>query len=844
LFERTEYGGIIAKVVLPISVDAAVRTAQSNSVWQTERMAKNDAAFQAYKSLHLAGLVNDNLLPHRQEQDIEAAEFQIPDHTPSMVEVSQPFDPWIEVAKQQEQAPRTYYRYLLETSTVGKEPIHMVLYVASSMPTVPDIPLYWNESTIFSVKSTQLPSITLSEQELDYLRFITRQLLLSAFSSKMSVERHDFLWLLVPSELYDPSQNPQGLQQWIENTQGYTPAIELIGQNKLQVSKWGLVIARGDNRKFILQDIELQSTKMTVAGIPIPQLQVIRTPKRRDFLHRPVEGKQEKVNEMYSRTEWLDVDDCIVENLPAIYSIFALFAPSILHKYEICMVADTLRNTILKPVMFEESHLGLLLRAITSSATGESDNYQRLEFLGDCILKFISSVHLMAAHPTWPESYLTGKKGKVVSNGFLARATMSAGLDKFIVTKRFTGLKWAPRYANDVLEYGKSTGSHEPNEPKQPLKPQEKSSKLLADVIESLLGASYIVGGFPKAFTCVQTLLPLESWTSISEANIILYEAAPDDFMPTNLDGLENLIGYPFSKKLLLVQALTHASYNGPNAGYPYERLEFLGDAVLDYIVSTRLYNHSPELSHQTMHSIRTSMVNASFLAFRMFETKLQVTNTNKKTFEEEKVDRVLWQFLRHGEPKLIGARDAALKQHNECRDILLEELQTDGRFPWHLLSLMDAPKFLSDIVESVIGAIYVDSQGSIEACEVFVRRLGILDCLERILTDRVDCLHPKERLGHLAVEKDVRYVKVAPTKDENPATEGSYTVQVKMGGENIGGPVEGLRRLNAETMAAWKACRIIEGLDDVGMRDVDEEASDEEWHDAEEGGGILLEGV
>jgi hypothetical protein len=44
--------------------------------------------------------------------------------------------------------------------------------------------------------------------------------------------------------------------------------------------------------------------------------------------------------------------------------------------------------------------------------------------------------------------------------------------------------------------------------------------------------------------------------------------------------------------------------------------------------------------------------------------------------------------------------------------------------------------------------------------------------------------------------------------------------------------------------MAAWKACRIIEGLDDVGMRDVDEEASDEEWHDAEEGGGILLEGV
>jgi dsRNA-specific ribonuclease len=160
----------------------------------------------------------------------------------------------------------------------------------------------------------------------------------------------------------------------------------------------------------------------------------------------------------------------------------------------------------------------------------------------------------MADNILWPESLLTGKKGKIVSNGFAARSALSIGLERFILTKRFTGAKWAPRYASDLLGSNSSTED------------RKLSSKTIADVVEALIGVSYVVGGFSSAFTCIQTLLPTEKWTPIPEANAKLFEASPDESNINNLSTLEELIGYSFKKKMLLLEALTHASYEGPLA--------------------------------------------------------------------------------------------------------------------------------------------------------------------------------------------------------------------------------------------------------------------------------------
>lgn len=218
--------------------------------------------------------------------------------------------------------------------------------------------------------------------------------------------------------------------------------------DQFDLDNFGLVNISGDGRKFILEDVVFDPT---FVGGGTTQLAVKRFPKRRDFLHEIPDSATE--NENFTKRQWLDADDCVISNLPVDYSIFTAFIPSIIHKFEECMIADTLRNTILEPLAFEDAHLPLLLQAITSSDTGDQANYQRLEFLGDCILKLISSVHLMAAHLKWPESLLTGKKGRLVSNGALSRATLQLGLDKFILTKRFTGAKWSPQYASFYLDY-------------------------------------------------------------------------------------------------------------------------------------------------------------------------------------------------------------------------------------------------------------------------------------------------------------------------------------------------------------------------------------------------------
>jgi dsRNA-specific ribonuclease len=819
-FTTTGVGKIGARVMLPISVDPAVRIASSSDTWETERLAKQDAAFEAYKALYMAGLVNENLLPARQEADEELADLQNPDHTPSLVQVSPTFDPWPLMAQNQRETPNVYYRTLLALRPTDGELMHMLLFTPGSLPTIPEIVLFWNESNHIKVDSSQLSSTVLSNEEIGALRSLTRRILYSVYEGRMETGQVDFLWLLAPCDSSGNFMSSLGLSSQNQYSQ---PATDLLAQGSHDLSDWGLILRKGDARKYIPKAIyfgKLESTTHTIT----PFVQVIRLPKRRDYLHPVISAS--KISDAYTRRENVEVSECTVDELPASYSIFALLFPSILHRLEVGLVAETLRTTLLRPVAFDLVHLPLIIRALTSSATGEDNNYQRLEFLGDCILKFIATIHLMADNLKWPESHLTAKKGKVVSNGFLARATLAAGLDKFVVTKRFTGAKWSPRYARDSLVGTEAV-------PKI-----ERSSKLIADVIESLIGASYVAGGIKKAFLCVQTLLPLEAWTPVSIANTILYETTPVKAGLSNIDILETLLGHTFNKKTLLLDALTHASYDGPHVHCSYERLEFLGDAIVDYIVSKILYAHTPPLSHQKMHAIRTATVNASFLAFRMFETTVPEVTTNKITMEPEVQHRALWQFLRSRSSELNANRDNAVRQHESTRKQIIAGLNAGDRFPWHLFALNDVPKFLSDIVESVIGAIYIDSCGDIHTCELAIRRLGVIDCLERILRDEVDCLHPKERLGHLAVEKDVQYVRIKEEKQNEMSGHKMYKCQVKVGGEDIGSVVEGLKRLNAETIAAWRAIEILESRHNVGM---DIPSEDDEFFDADAGGGVIL---
>ena len=127
--------------------------------------------------------------------------------------------------------------------------------------------------------------------------------------------------------------------------------------------------------------------------------------------------------------------------------------------------------------------------------------------------------------------------------------------------------------------------------------------------------------------------------------------------MSKKIEFLEQTLSYVFKNKQLLIEALTHKSYKQP---YDNERLEFLGDAVLDLIVGEYLYKKFNRSNEGNLSKIRASLVNES------------------------------------GFEKL--ARDIGLGDY-----ILLSkaEEQNNGR---------EKPSLLSNAFEAVLGAIYLDS--------------------------------------------------------------------------------------------------------------------------------------
>ena len=75
------------------------------------------------------------------------------------------------------------------------------------------------------------------------------------------------------------------------------------------------------------------------------------------------------------------------------------------------------------------------------------------------------------------------------------------------------------------------------------------------------------------------------------------------------LENLENNIGYQFNNKKLLAQALTHTSYANENKVESNEKLEFLGDSILEYISSDYIYHTYPKLTEGEMTKVRASVV-------------------------------------------------------------------------------------------------------------------------------------------------------------------------------------------------------------------------------------------
>ena len=76
-----------------------------------------------------------------------------------------------------------------------------------------------------------------------------------------------------------------------------------------------------------------------------------------------------------------------------------------------------------------------------------------------------------------------------------------------------------------------------------------------------------------------------------------------------NIEKLEENIGYTFKNKNLIKNALTHTSYAYEHRVQSNEKLEFLGDSILEFISSEYLYNQYPKLKEGEMTKVRATVV-------------------------------------------------------------------------------------------------------------------------------------------------------------------------------------------------------------------------------------------
>ncbi len=217
------------------------------------------------------------------------------------------------------------------------------------------------------------------------------------------------------------------------------------------------------------------------------------------------------------------------------------------------------------------------------------------------------------------------------------------------------------------------------------------------------------------------------------------------------LERLEEKIGYCFKKKELLKQALTHSSYANEqkiNKSKDYERLEFLGDAVLELVSSDFLFHTNPDMPEGKLTRLRASMVCEPALAFCARDLELH-------------------EYIRLGKG----------------------EEMTGGR---HRDSI------ISDAMEAVIGSLYLD--GGFQIAHDFIHRFILSD-----LEDKILFYDAKTVLQEMIQETPQGSLSYSLLKEEGPDHDKTFHVEACINGKAVSRGV-GRTKKAAEQQAAYEA--------------------------------------
>jgi endoribonuclease Dicer len=221
----------------------------------------------------------------------------------------------------------------------------------------------------------------------------------------------------------------------------------------------------------------------------------------------------------------------------------------------------------------------LLIEATTLPTTSATWNNQRLETLGDSVLKLASTVHVMNKYPYRHEGQLSQLRQNSVSNRTLLARALDIGLEGYLTSEGQSLHVWRHIIAEDSDHLDPFTFAR-----RQARRTYPRRS--LQDCMEATLGAAFLHGGMDMALQAGGAL-------GMSVGGAIpwplRYSRPPESSpVPPLFDDLQTNLGYEFHRGDLLVEAATHPSF-APTGGSSYQRLEFLGDGERNSTLLSRL---------------------------------------------------------------------------------------------------------------------------------------------------------------------------------------------------------------------------------------------------------------
>lgn len=388
----------------------------------------------------------------------------------------------------------------------------------------------------------------------------------------------------------------------------------------------------------------------------------------------------------------------------------------------------------------------VILQALTMSNANDGINLERLETIGDSFLKYAITNYLYSKYDNIHEGKLSHLRSKQVSNLNLYRLGKAKALGECMIATKFDPhdnwlppCYYVPKELEEALIDAKvpahywtaadvaATRDMTLEEICQMVRERGEALELpgivpynlvtqhsipdksIADCVEALIGA-YLIECGPRGALLFMAWLGIKVLPQMPDGSygelelphspLLRHVSDPEaelEYLLSGYDQFENSIGYHFRDKSYLLQALTHASYSPNMLTDCYQRLEFLGDAVLDYLITRHLYEDSRMHSPGALTDLRSALVNNTIFA------SLAVRNG-------------FHRYFKHLSPGLHEVVERFIRLQEESGHALVEELYLLAEHECEEVEDVEVPKALGDVFESVAGAIFLDSGMSLDA--------------------------------------------------------------------------------------------------------------------------------